>query len=63
MLKSERFIEKCTKKLALRRADAALKELGLNKENVEIKVKEGGLYNNSNPYGRMQKRSVIIEIE
>ncbi len=50
-------------KLALRRADAALKELGLNKENVEIKVKEGGLYNNSNPYGRMLNRSVIIEIE
>lgn len=51
------------KKLALRRADAALKELGLKKENVEIKVKEGGLYNNSNPYGRMLNRSVIIEIK
>jgi hypothetical protein len=56
-------IDSYNKRLALRRAEAALNELGLNRSQVTVEIQEGGLYDNSTPYGRMLNRSVIIEIK
>lgn len=51
------------KNLAMERAKAAIKELGLKESDTEIIIKENGIYTNDSPYGRMMNRSVIIEIQ
>ncbi len=55
--------EEHNKQLALSRAEATLKLLGLNKEDVKITIPQTYFFSNDNPYGRMMNRSVIIRIK
>jgi len=49
-------------RLALERANSALKLLGLKKEDVIITIPDDYFFSNDLPYGRMMNRTVIVRI-
>lgn len=49
--------------LAMERANATLKLLELNKDDVKITIPKTFFFSNNNPYGRMMNRSVIVRVK
>ncbi len=49
-------------KLAEKRAATTLKLIGIASENAKVTLKNGGIYNNDNPYNRIMNRAVIVRL-
>jgi len=55
--------EEHNQQLAIKRANSALKLLGLKKSDVMITIPKNYFFSNFSPYGRMLNRAVIIRIK
>ncbi len=55
-------LEEYNIKLAEKRANAVIKLLAIHKEDANLNLKNGGIYDNGNPYFRILNRSVIVRI-